>query len=74
MKISRAGTIPRISVTTSQAAISTGFSRGRIARAIRAGDLEARQHGKARVIEVDELQRWVASLPAARQIPARFDL
>jgi hypothetical protein len=42
MKTSRAAAIPRISVTTSQAAISTGFSRGRIARAIRAGDLEAR--------------------------------
>lgn len=56
--------IPRISLTPDEAAASTGFSRTRIFSAIRDGKLIARGDGKATVIEVDELTRWVRSMPA----------
>jgi hypothetical protein len=56
--------IPRISLTPDEAAVSTGFSRTRIFKAIRDNRLIARGDGKATIIEVEELARWVRSLPA----------
>jgi hypothetical protein len=58
-----AASIPKISLTPVQAAASTGFSRSRIYEAIKAGALLARTDGKAIVVELDELTRWVRSLP-----------
>jgi hypothetical protein len=55
--------IPRISLTPDEAAQSTGFSRTRIFQAIRDQKLLARGDGKATIIEVEELARWVRSLP-----------
>jgi hypothetical protein len=55
--------IPRISLTPDEAAVSTGFSRTRIFQAIRDNRLIARGDGKATIIEVEELARWVRSLP-----------
>jgi excisionase family DNA binding protein len=55
--------VPRFSLTPDEAAQSTGFSRTRIFRAIRDGELIARKDGKATVIETDELLRWLRSLP-----------
>jgi hypothetical protein len=55
--------VPRLALTPEDAAESTGFSRTRIFLAIRDQELTARKSGKATVIEVDELARWVRSLP-----------
>jgi hypothetical protein len=41
-------------------------SRTRIFEAIRKGTLVARGDGKATIIEVSELARWVCSLPTKR--------
>jgi hypothetical protein len=60
---STATPIPRISLTPDEAAVSTGFSRTRIFQAIRDKRLIARGDGKATIIEVEELARWVRSLP-----------
>jgi len=38
-------------------------SRTRIFEAIRDGTLTARKAGKSTVIEIDELRRWIRSLP-----------
>jgi uncharacterized membrane-anchored protein len=46
-----------------EAAEATGFSRTRIFSAIRDGELTARKDGKATVIEIAEIVRWVRSLP-----------
>ena len=55
--------IPRLSLTPEEAAESTGLSRTRIFLAIRTGLLTARKDGKATVIEMDELVRYLRSLP-----------
>jgi hypothetical protein len=46
--------------------MATGVSRTRIFEAIRKGNLLARGDGKATIIEIAELSRWVSSLPAKR--------
>ena len=61
--------IPRISLTPDEAACSTGFSRTRIYNAIRDQELTARKDGRATVIELAELQRWVRSLPTRGRAP-----
>jgi len=55
--------VPRLGFNPDEAAKSTGVSRTRIFEAIRDGTLTARKAGKATVIEIDELRRWVSSLP-----------
>jgi hypothetical protein len=55
--------VPRISLTPDEAALSTGFSRTRIFDAIRDGKLVARGDGKSTIIEMEELARYVRSLP-----------
>jgi excisionase family DNA binding protein len=59
----------RLSFRPEQAAESTGFSRTRIFQAIREGELSARKDGKATVIEVAELQRWLRTLPIRGREP-----
>ena len=46
-----------------EAGAAAGVSRTRIFEAIRKNELTARKAGKATIIEVGELQRWVRSLP-----------
>jgi excisionase family DNA binding protein len=55
--------LPRLSFTPDEAAESTGFSRTRIFAAIRGGELTARKCGRSTIIEIDELARWLRSLP-----------
>jgi hypothetical protein len=61
--------INRISMTPVDAAEATGFSRTRIFNAIRDGELIARKDGKAAIIEVTEIVRWVRSLPVRGKPP-----
>lgn len=61
--------VPRLSLTPDEAASSTGFARTRIYNAIRDKELTARKDGKATVIEVDELKRWIRSLPTRGRTP-----
>lgn len=62
--------VPRISLTPEEAAESTGFSRTRIFSAIRDKELTARKDGKATIIEVAELARWVRAMPTRGRAPA----
>jgi excisionase family DNA binding protein len=62
--------LPRLSLTPEEAAESTGFSRTRIFQAIRDEELTARKDGKATVIEISELLRWLRSLPTRGRPPA----
>lgn len=55
--------IPRVSLTPIEAAASAGVSRVRIFDALRDGRLVGRKDGKAVLIEIGELTRWVASMP-----------
>ena len=52
-----------IAYTPSEAAAVTGRTRTRIFKAIKAGELTARNDGRATLIEHTELLRWVKSLP-----------
>jgi hypothetical protein len=61
--------VPRLSLTPDECAESTGFSRTRIFQAIRAHELCARKDGKATVVEVTELQRWLRTLPTRGKQP-----
>ncbi|SHN66581.1 helix-turn-helix domain-containing protein [Bradyrhizobium erythrophlei] len=58
-----------IAYTPEQAAMATGRSRSRIFKAIKNEELTARKDGKATLLEVDELRRWVRSLPAIGRDP-----
>lgn len=64
-----AAILPRISYTPEEAANATGFSRTRIFNAIRDRELTARKDGRATVIEISELVRWVRSLPTRGRAP-----
>jgi excisionase family DNA binding protein len=61
--------VPRLGLSPDEAATSAGVSRTRIFEAIRDGTLTARKAGKQTIIEVDELRRWVRSLPTRRRVP-----
>jgi hypothetical protein len=47
----------------------TGFSRTRIFEAVRGKELTARKSGRSTVIEAEELQRWIRSLPTRGREP-----
>ena len=53
----------RIAVTPDEAAIITARTRTRIFEALKNGEIVGRKDGKAVVIEVAELERWVRSFP-----------
>ena len=61
--------IPRIAMKPNEAAEATGFSRTRIFNAIRDGEITAHKDGKATIIEVAEIVRWVRSLPTRGRPP-----
>ncbi len=54
---------PLLAVGPDKASEITDTSRTRIFQAIRDGELAAHKAGKATIIEIDELRRWVRSLP-----------
>src|SRR5580704_4355116 len=61
--------LPLLSVRPEKASEMTDTSRTRIFQAIRDGELTARKAGKSTIIEVDELRRWVRSLPTRGRKP-----
>jgi hypothetical protein len=61
---------PRLAVTPELGAEMVGRTRTRIFSAIKDNELTARKDGKATLIEVDELRRWVRSLPTRGRIAA----
>lgn len=61
--------VPRLALTPDEAAVSTGLARTRIYEAIKAERLTVRKDGKATVIEVDELARFLRSLPHRGRTP-----
>jgi excisionase family DNA binding protein len=58
-----------ISYTPEQAAVVTGRSRSRIFKAIKDKELTARKDGKATLLEIEELRRWVRALPSIGRQP-----
>jgi hypothetical protein len=65
------GAIQPISVTLDKATELTGASRSRLFEAIRAKELTVRAAGRANLVEVDELRRWVKSLPTKGREPSK---
>jgi hypothetical protein len=63
--------VPRIALNPDEAAISAGVSRTRIFQAIRHRELTCRKIGKATVIELRELSRWIRNLPTKGRSPVR---
>lgn len=61
--------IPRFACKIGDAPSIAGVTRTRIYDAIREKKLTARKAGRATVIEMDELRRWVRSLPAIGRDP-----
>jgi hypothetical protein len=59
-----------IAVAIEDAPRIVGVSRTRIFEAIRNSELSARKAGRSTIIEVDELKRWVSSLPKRVEMPA----
>jgi hypothetical protein len=55
--------IPILALAPEEAAIASGRTRTRIFEAINSGELQARKDGKAVIIEVPELQRWIRTFP-----------
>lgn len=53
----------RLALSPAQAVVASGRSRTRIFDAIRSGELKAKKDGRATLIEVAELQRWITSMP-----------
>jgi hypothetical protein len=61
--------VPRLGFSPDEAAVSAGVSGTRIFEAIREGTLLARKAGKSTVIELEELRRWIRSLPTRGRTP-----
>ena len=59
-------TLRPIAVAIENAPQIVGLSRTRIFEAIRNSELSARKAGRSTIIEIDELKRWVKSLPVKR--------
>ena len=55
--------VPRLAFSPDEAARSAGVARTRIFQAMADGRLTAKKDGKATIIPVAELARWIASLP-----------
>jgi hypothetical protein len=58
-----------IAVAIEDAPRAVGVSRRRIFQAIRDKEIAARKAGRSTIIEIDELRRWVKSLPTKGRIP-----
>jgi hypothetical protein len=61
--------LPRIAVTPDDGAVVTGRTRTRIFDAIKKKELTARKDGKATLIEISELARWVRTMPTIGRTP-----
>jgi len=55
--------IPRLGLSPDETAVACAVSRTRVFEAIRKGELKARKGGKSTIIEVEEAQRWLRSMP-----------
>jgi hypothetical protein len=60
---------PIISVEIERVPALTGASRTRVFQAVREKQLTVRKAGKQSLVEVDELRRWVRSLPTRGRQP-----
>jgi len=58
-----ANPLPRLSLTLDDAAEATGLSRTRLFEAVREKKLTVRKDGKATIVEIDEMRRYIRSLP-----------
>jgi hypothetical protein len=58
-----------VSVRVEAVPMATGLSRTRIFRAIANNELQARKDGKATIVEVSELRRFIHSLPTRGKSP-----
>ena len=61
--------LPRLALTLDEAAECVGVSRTRIFQAVREQRLTVRKDGKATVVEITELARWIRSLPTRGKQP-----
>ena len=61
--------LARLAVPPRDAAKITGRTRTRIFQAIKDGELTARKDGKATLIEISELARWIRSMPTRGRQP-----
>ena len=73
MLLQTVSTLTPIAVAIEDAPMAVGVSRTRIFEAIRNSELLARKAGRSTIIEVDELKRWVSSLPLRTDSPASQD-
>jgi excisionase family DNA binding protein len=64
----RPATMP-IALPPEEAAVVIGRSRSRIFKAIKDKELTARKDGKATLLEIEELRRWVRALPTVGRQP-----
>ena len=64
----RPATMP-IALPPEEAAAAIGRSRSRIFKAIKDKELTARKDGKATLLEIEELRRWVRALPTVGRQP-----
>jgi hypothetical protein len=60
---------PRLALTPTEAAESSGLARTRIFQEIQNGNLTARKAGKQTIIEIAELARFIRSLPSRGRQP-----
>jgi excisionase family DNA binding protein len=66
--------IPRLALTVEEAAASTGLSRTRIYEAAREKRLTVRKDGRATVVEIEELRRYLSALPTRGRQPGHRGL
>ena len=65
----RAATIEPLALPIDDAAVAAGVTRTRLYEALRGNELTARKPGKATIIEVPELRRWIRTLPTRGRVP-----
>lgn len=55
--------IPVLALSVPAAGMATGRSRARMFELIRSGQIKAKKDGASTIITVDELNRWLSTLP-----------
>jgi len=63
--------LPRLAVPIKQAVEVSGRPRTRIFDALRSGELKGKKDGRATLIELDELRRWIKAMPDRAARPQR---
>jgi hypothetical protein len=61
--------LPRLAVTIDDVPRILGVKRTRIFEAVRTKQLTVRKAGRATIVEIEELQRWLKSLPTRGRQP-----